>query len=313
MIALVFTVLAVLVGVVAGTFALPVSKHIVMGWVRLYTAFVPEIGEARRAEVFSHIHEQISSSLAEGYRPKEIALQILLCYVMGLPDDVVWCAPFVPSMLASKAARLSESLSGFRTPKLVIPSLAAFGVMNWAFFSSDSGRTLATWLGLNVATMAMVILFSKEHNAWVRRVLYTLIGAGGITALGFMAWWVGPSKLFELIQLPMFRGFLLAMTGIGLAMLAADKSIRTRLFKGRWRYVIACWLLIIVVSLAASVALAGNVTPLLSAWATAAILIASLFVFCGIITLMATAVWYGSLRGSAAGLRVVAAGLRRIR
>lgn len=283
-----------------------------MGWVRLYTAFAPELGEARRGEVLSDIHEQISSSFNEGYRPAEIALQILFRWVMGLPDDVVWCAPFLPSMLASKAARSSESLSSFRTPKIVIPSLATFGFMNLAFFSSDGDRTLVMWLGLNVATMAMIVLISKQQHAWARRVLYALIGTAGITALGFMAWYVGPSKVYELIELPMFRVYLLGMTALGLAMLAADKSVRTRLFKGRWRYVVTCWLLIIVVSLAASIALAGNVTPLLSVWATAALLVASLFVFCGILSLVAAAFWYGCLRGSAAGLRLVAAGLRRL-
>lgn len=307
-----YTVLTILVGVAVKAFALDIAKYIVIGWVRLYTVFATEEGKARRDEVSSDLHEHIIDSHNEGYAPEAAALHILFRFVAGIRDDLAWCAPFVPSMLASKTARLSKSLSSFRTPKLVIPSLAAFGLMNWAFFSSDSDRTLVTWLGLNVATMTMIVLISKQQHAWARRVLYALIGTAGITALGFMAWWIGPSKLYELIELPMFRGFLLGMTAIGMAMLAADKSIRTRLFKGRWRYVVTCWLLIIIVSLAASVALVGNVAPLLSVWAMAALLIASLFVFCGIITLMVAAVWYGCLRGSAAGLRLVTVGLRRL-
>jgi len=307
----IFTVLAVLIGVTVRAFALTIAKHIVMTWVRLYTAIVPELGEARRAEVLSDIHDQISSSLTEGYRPAEIALQILLRWVMGFLDDVAWCAPSVPSMLADKVARFSESLRNFRTPKLVIPSLAIFGIVNLAFFNSDSDQTLVTWLGLNFWTIAMILLMSKQQHTWARRVLYALFGVGGVTMLGFMAWLVDHSELW-LIEPPIFWGFLLGITAIGLAMLAADKFIRTRLFKGHWGYVVTCWLLIIVVSLAASMAITGDVTPVLLVWAMATLIVASLFIFCGIMTLMAAAVWYGCLRGIMVGLRVVEASLRRL-
>jgi len=306
-----FAVLTVLVGMAVKAFALPIAKHIVTGWVRLYTAIVPELGKARRAEVLAHIHDQISSSLAEGYRPAEIALQILLCWVTGFLDDVLWCLPSVPLMLANKVAILSESLRNFRTPKLVIPSLAIFGIVNLAFFKSDSDRTLVTWLGLNFWTIAMILLMSKQQHTWARRVLYALFGVGGVTMLGFMAWLVDHSELW-LIEPPIFWGFLLGITAIGLAILAADKFIRTRLFKGHWGYVVTCWLLIIVVSLAASMAITGDVTPVLLVLAMATLIVASLFIFCGIMTLMAAAVWYGCLRGIMVGLRVVEASLRRL-
>lgn len=301
-----------IVGVVAGAFALPISKKIVMGWVRLYTAILPEVREARRDEILSDIHEHISSSLAEGYRPVEVAAQVLLRWVMGFPDDVAWCAPYLPSTLASKIARSSESLSGFRTPKLVIPSLATFGIMNWAYFSSDSNGAFVTWLWINLVTMAMILLISRQQHAWARRTLYTLIGVGGVAALGFVIWRIGPSRLNELIQLPLLQGFLLVMSAMALAMLFAGKSMRTRLFKGRWRYVVICWVLIVGVSLLASVALTGNVTPLFQAFIVIAGFVISLVVFCGIATLTATAVWCGCLRGSAAGLRIMSAGLRRL-
>jgi len=307
------SVLGLFIALVVGAFALPIMKHVVIGWVRLYTTFVPkELREERRVEVLSDIHEQISSALVNRYRPVEVAGHMFVRWLTGLPDEFAWFSPFVPSLLASKAARLSQSVSSFRTPKILIPSLATFGVMNWAYLSSSGARTFTTWLGLNVMTGAMIVLISKQQHAWARRVLYTFMGGGGVMVLGYMAWWMGPSKLYEMIQLPMFRGFLIAMVVIGLGMLVADKSIRTRLFQGRWRYVIICWLAIIAVSLVASMALAGSVTPMLSALAVAAGLIASMFIFCGIIGLVTAAFWHGCLRGTAAGLRAVAAGLRRL-
>jgi hypothetical protein len=131
--------------------------------------------------------------------------------------------------------------------------------------------------------------------------------------LGFMAWYVGPTKLYEMIQLPVFRSLLLGITALGLILLTANPTIRTRVFKGRWAYVILCWVLIIVASLIASVVLAGSVIPVLSTWATMATLLAALLVFFGVITLIAAGIWYSALKGGAAGLQALANGLRRIK
>lgn len=105
-----------------------------------------------------------------------------------------------------------------------------------------------------------------------------LIGAGGITALRVLVWRIGLSRLHELFRPLLFQGFLLAVTAIGLAMLFADDSVRTRLFKGRWRYVVICWVPLYTISLVASVLLTGNVTPLVWALSALAGLVVSLVI-----------------------------------
>ncbi|MDP3879855.1 MAG: hypothetical protein Q8Q07_06085, partial [Dehalococcoidales bacterium] len=157
------------------------------------------------------------------------------------------------------------------------------------------------------------ILLSQQHRVWARRILFTWVGAGGIITLGYMAWWIGPYKLYEMMQLPMTRGFLLVLATFSLAMIVVDKSFRTRFLKARWRYVVICWLLIITVSLVTSIFLAGSVEPFLSALAVVAGFVAVLFIFGGVIALLATALWYGCLKGSVIMLQVVAAGLRHIK
>jgi hypothetical protein len=139
------------------------------------------------------------------------------------------------------------------------------------------------------------------------------MGVAMISMLGFMAWYIGPTKLYEMIQLPVFRGLLLGTTALGLILLTADKTIRTRVFKGRWAYIILCWVIIITASLVASVVFAGSVTPVLSTWATVATLLAAFLVFFGVVTLIAAGIWYGALKGGAAGLQALAHGLRRIK
>jgi hypothetical protein len=306
---LMYIILAILIGLVVRAFALPIVKHIVTGWTRLYVVIASEEGKTRREEVLSYMHEQISFNRNEGDASDAIALKILLCLVTGLRDDVAWCAPFVPGILADKTARWSDALRHFRTPKLMIPSLATLGFMNLAFFSSQSGQTVATWVCLNGVTIAVIVLMWKLQHPLARRIFYSWIGAGTLIMMAFIVWLTVHYHLYEL---PIFRVYMLAMTAMAPAILVVDKSWRTRLFRGRWWLVIICWVLITAGSLAASWVLVGSITPLLTAWATIALLIASLFILCGIVAIVASAVWYGGVKGSAIGLRLMAAGIRRL-
>jgi len=156
------------------------------------------------------------------------------------------------------------------------------------------------------------VLVSKQQQAWARLILYTWIGGGGVTVLGFMLWRIGPSRLYGLIQLEMVQGFLIVLTAFGLGMLLAATSIRTRLFRGRWRYVVICWVLLVAVSLATSAVLTGSTEAVSFALAMIIGLVVALLLLCGIAAVTATALWYGCLRASSTGLRVMAGGLRRL-
>jgi hypothetical protein len=303
-------VLALLMAGAMRAFALPITKHIVIGWTRLYTAIASKQGETRRAEVKSDIEEHITFCINARYAPHDIAYQILLRFVMGLPDDLAWCWPFVPAMIVDKTERYSDALRHFRTPKQLIPSLATLGIMNWAFFSSESGGTAATWVGLNGITIAFVVLMWKFQRPWARRIFYSWTGLGVIITMALIGWLTVGHHLYEL---PIFQVYMLALASVAPAILIVDKAWRARLFKGHWWLIVIFWLLIIGVSLAISWALTGNIALFFIAWATIALLIVSLVLLCVIAALVTATVWYGGIRGTSAGLRLMAAGIRRLR
>ena len=315
MFALGMAVLTALVPIVIGTVSLPVAKWIVMTWVRFYTSLVPpHMGKRRFDEMQSDVYEQITQLTSQNFRPSEIAPKLMYRWVMGLKNDLTWCAPYTPSILANKAAKLSQALWALRKSKLAIPAIGTVGFMNVAYLTSNNNeRTWTLWLGMNAMATAMIALLSQQQKAWARRVLFAILGIASISMLGFMAWYIGPTKLYEMIQLPFFRGLLLGITALCLILLSANPTIRTRVFKGRWAYVILCWVLIIVASMIASVFWAGSVTPVLSTWAAFAMLFAAMLVFFGAVALVATGIWYGALKGGAAGLQALANGLRRIK
>jgi len=314
MIALGMAVLTALVPIVIGTVSLPVAKWIVMTWVRFYTSLVPpDKGEQRYDQLLSDIHDQITDNTRQNYRPVEIAPKLMYRWVKGLKDDISWCAPYAPKILAKKAVKLSHSLWALRKSKMAVPAIVVYGFMNVVFFTQNQERTFGLWLVANAMTTAMLMLLSHQHIVWVRRTLYAIMGAAMLSMLGFMAWYLGPTKLYEMIQLPTFRGLLLGITALGLILLTANKSVRTRVFKGRWAYVVLCWVVIITASLIASAVLAGSVTPVLSTWGTMAILAVTLLGFFGAVTLIAIGVWYGVLKGGSVGLKALANGLRRIK
>jgi hypothetical protein len=60
-------------------------------WVRFYTAGLPEaVRDRRRDELKSHLYELQDHARAAGYTPKEIAVQLALGWLRGIPADLSW-------------------------------------------------------------------------------------------------------------------------------------------------------------------------------------------------------------------------------
>lgn len=83
---------AVLLAVlVARAAALPTARRLVAVWVWLYTSGIPDgARDRRRAEMQSHIWEQIVESRNLGHTPDLIAIQIILQLIIGAPEDLSW-------------------------------------------------------------------------------------------------------------------------------------------------------------------------------------------------------------------------------
>lgn len=70
---------------------LMIMPRLVMAWARLYTRGLSENARRHRlAELETDIHEHVADARAEGYKPEQIAFQILTRFLVGLHADISW-------------------------------------------------------------------------------------------------------------------------------------------------------------------------------------------------------------------------------
>ena len=288
-------------------FALPAARSILTAWTWLYTLAAPEEERnSHRAEVCSDLHEQVEGSREEGLGPVAIAIRIFLRMLCGLPGDVMWAVPYLPATLARYLMGASGAISRPETLKLWIPWLATVSVMNGLFVMSDDGWPMR--LALNGAMLVGLGFIWKQHLSWVHRILNFLYGLAASMMVGFLVWVVIQYRLY---QIPTFYPSMLAVLSVVLVMVVADKSFRGRVFKGRWWPVFMCWAVIATTSLVTASFITGGLMILLAVWAYTALTVLAFGMLFGMI-FIATLGWYGGFRAGAAGMRLMAVGIRRL-
>ena len=305
-------ILLVVVMIGLGALALPIAKGVAKGWLWLYTATAPKIErEARRAEISSDLHDQVADSRAEGHRPVETAIHILLRVVCGMKDDVAWAAPYLPSTLAEKLEKRSEALGNVRVPAWVVAGMATFGLMNWAWFMSEGANTWREWLLFNSSVVTGIVLLWKQDHPWVRRLVPFGISLMVSMMIIVLIWTVHRHRLYEI---PAFNAMLLqvavAMLPLILGAVAKSEWFRVRAFNGRAWPVYASWVLIAAVSLGIAIPMGHTVA--LTFWAAMASLVVGFAILTVIFTTASAAVCYGGLKGGETLMRVMAAGFRRL-
>ena len=288
-------------------FALPAARSILTVWTWLYTLAAPEEErKSHRAVVCSDSHEQIDDSREEGLGPVAIAIRIFLRMLCGLPGDVVWAAPYLPAALARNLMGASEAISRPATLQLLIPWLAISSVWNGLFIMSDDGWPIG--LAINGGMLIGMGFLWKQHLSWVRRIANFGFGVGAFMMVGVVVWAVIQYRLYET---PIFYPGMLAVLSVGLAMVVTAKSVRGRVFKGRWRPVVTCWVVIAATSLVTANLIEGGLVILLAVWAYAAVIVLAFAMLFAMIFIAAFG-WYGGLRASAAGMRLMAVGIQRL-
>jgi hypothetical protein len=308
---LVSAVLATIVSMFIRAHALTITKQIVMGWVRLYSAVAPkEDRHGRRAEVWSHLHELIDNHQKAGYAPGEIAVRILEIWVMGMADDVSWCIPFAPGMFADRVEGWGGNLRHYRIPNAMIAGVATLGLMNYSLFSSPHNQSLGTWLFANTIVISMTVLLWKHNHPVARRIFQAWLWIAMAGAIAVMGWM---TIHYQLYASATFKILMLAMAAVLPAIIVVDKSWRQRLFRGRWWLIPICWAPIIAGALAGSSLIVHSITPLLEMWAAMVLLVVGMFIVYGFIALAAYVLCWLGIRGSSGGLSLMAAGLRRLR
>ena len=306
---LLYLALRVLISLVLKAYALPIVMRImtIRNW--LYVVFASEEGKAHSEEMLANLRDEIDDYRTEGDSNDVIAAKIFLRLVTGLPGDIAWCAPFIPALLVGKIAGWGDRLRHYSVPNAMVAGVATLGLMNYGFFSSPNKQTFMTWLFANGVVIATSALMWKFKHPLARRILYSWMGIAVVGVMAFMAWLTINHRLYEMMT---FKILMLAMVATLPAVIVVDKSWRNRLFRGRWWLITICWAAIIAGALASSWLIAHDVKPLLETWAAMALFAALLFIVFGALALAATALCWLGIRGGAASLRLMSAGIRRL-
>ena len=193
------------------------------------------------------------------------------------------------------------------TLKLLAPWLAILHRDGIGLFVT-SGDGWPIGLALNGGMVVGMGFLWKQHLSWVRRIVYFWHGLAASMMVGVLVWAVIHHRLY---QIPTFSPLMLAVLSVGLAMVVTDKSVRGRVFKGRWRPVVMCWVVIATTSLVAASLIEGGLVILLAVWACAALIVLAYAMLLAMIFIAALG-WYGGLRASAAGMRLMAVGIQRL-
>ena len=302
--------LSIITGVLVKAYALPIVLRIVgiRNW--LYGTFSSEEGKAHGEEVLADLPNEIAYYRLGGDSNEVIAAKILFRLMTGLPDDVAIWASSDPTRFADKVAGWGTALRRYRIPNAMIAGVATLGVMNYSFFSSHSNQTIGRWLLMNSIAIVMTILLWKLKHPLARRILNMWIGTTIVAGIAIMTWLTINHHLYEIMT---FKVLMLAMVAVLPAIIVVDRSWRNRLFRGRWWLVAICWAPIIVGSFAGSLLIAHDVRPLLEMWAAMTLLAVGVFVVCSVMGLAAHFLCWLGIRGGAGGLRLLAAGIQRLR
>ena len=301
-----------LVLVVIQAFALPVARFLANIWICSYTASTPkEERDDRRAEVLSDIHEHIRDSQAQGYRPAEIAAQVMFRTAWGFKDDLAWSVPYLPSALVNRLEGGSKALRRFKTPNAAITLLAFFSMINLGYFFLEADRSWMELLGMNIVAIGVTTVMHNEQRSWARRIIHGYLGIATAAFIGSLLWVVLHYRLYED---PDFPPFMLqaaaAILPVALAILVSTKTCRVRVFKGLWWPVFACWGLILGISVGTAIQL--GLSFVLTSWATMALIPLVLGVTAVIFIIGAAIVCYGGVKGGAGCMHLMAAGIRRL-
>ena len=301
-----------LILVVAQAFALPVARYLANVWIRLYTASAPkEERDDRQAELLSDIHEHIRDSQAQGYRPAEIAAQVMFRVVWGSKDDLAWCAPHIPNALVNRLEGGSKALRHFKTPNAAITLLAFFSMINVGYLSLEADRSWMGLLGMNIVAIGVATVMHNEQRSWARRIIHGYLGIATAALIGSLLWVTLHHRLYDDPDFyPLMLQAAAAILPVALAILVSTKACRVRAFNGHWWPVFVCWGLVLGISVGTAIQL--GLSFVLTSWAAMALLSLVLGVTAAVFIVIAAIVCYGGVKGGAGCMQLMAAGIRRL-
>ena len=301
--------------ITAQAFALPIVRFSVETWLRLYTAIVPKAErESRRMEAHSDWHTHIDHLQSEGYRPEQIALHFLIARVRGLPDDITWSVPYLPSMLVERLENGSKALGRTTVSWRVVSAITVLSLMHLLFMQDeDIPLPLVSVVGL-----AIIVLDWNQERRWAQRIMHLLIyGVVAASLATITGMWVALET--QSYEMPAFNEAVpqdvtlqaaVAILPIILGIAVIGATSRTRIFKGhRWLVAVA-WVLAFAIPF--GIAIYMDIMNVLTIWTALIIAIAMLAVLALIFLAATAALCYVGLKGSARLMRLTATGIRRL-
>ena len=308
---LVCAVVTIIISMFITAHALPAMKRFVRGWVWLYSLPAPEEKrKGRREEADSHIFEFEQYRRKAGDGSADIAVGLFEICAKGMPIDIVWSARFIPESIADKVAGWSDNLRHLRVPAAMVAGVAILGLMNYSLSRSPSHQTIGTWVTANVVIVTFTLLLSNLKHPLARRILSAWMGIGVGVMMGVILWL---SIHLHLYTIPWFQVFSFGILPMVPFMQVVDKPWRDNITSGRRLLFVMCWGLAIAASLAGSQIIAGSMMPMFSLWEELVLFAGVMFVVYGAIAFAAYLLCLLGIRGSAGGLRLVAAAIRRVR
>lgn len=301
--------LSIIIGIFVKAYFLPIVLRLVVIRSWMYGMFASEEGRAHGEEMQANLPDEIALYRLGGDSNDVIAAKILFRLVAGLPCDLAIWTPSIPAMLVGKIAGWSNGLRHYRIPAALVAGVATLGLMNYSFFSSSDGQSFITWLFANTIGIAMTVLLWKHKHPLARRIFQVWMGIAMTGGVAVMAWMVIRYHLYDNMT---FKILMLSMTALLPAIIVIDTSWRNRLFRGRWWLVAICWALIIAGAFIGSLLIAHSINPLFEMWAAIGLLAVGFVMVYGTLALVAFALCWAGIRGSASGLRLVATGIRRL-
>ena len=292
--------------------ALRAATSLVLAWTWLYTAPLPrEVLTARRWEVRSDLHDQMTHDREGGVSPARTAIDIFCRMVAGAWDDVNWSLPHIPSTVVGHLTRGGDALGHTQPSPWVTASLAVLGLMNWVLAVSDRQPPWFEWLLVNAGVLAITLLLRAQKHSWARR-LFLLLGASTVVVTVAMVTLTARDS--RLLRLPVDYGLMLEavllIPLIVLGLVVAARICMTRAFEGNlWWPVLLCLPIIGAALWGSGVALDGSPESFLEVSAATAVL-------CVGWALLAASFAYGSrvvchvgLGGTARCMRLLATGI----
>ena len=99
--------------------------------------------------------------------------------------------------MAERLERGSETLSRFKTPKVVITSLATFGLLNAAMFFWDGDKSWTLILGMNISACILTLVMDNQQRLWARRIIRWYLGLLILSFVIAFIWLALHHRLYE--------------------------------------------------------------------------------------------------------------------